>query len=108
MADNTILAEYISSINNYYKNEQHPTIWYPMFYEGKSKKADQFSWVQENYDKFMKGTRNEVVYYRWFFSEMGAITALEYSPNGAHIIVGHSSGLIQVNGFVLLVLFGGK
>lgn len=92
-----IISEYAKSINDIYKEETNPKLWYPMYYSDKLVKRDKFIWVQENYDKFLKGTPNEVLYNRWYFSEMGFITAVEFAPNGSHIIVAHSSGLIQVN-----------
>lgn len=95
--ENEILRSLVQSINNTYENENNPKLWYPMFYSGKLGKRNEFTWTRKNYDKFIKGTQNKVSYNRWYFSEMGYITALEFAPNGAHIIVAHSSGLIQVN-----------
>lgn len=94
-----IVAKYVDNILAYYKNERSPQNWYPMFYHGVSKDKDPHGWVKQNNVKFLKGTPNKILYNRWFLSEYGAITALVYSPNGCHIIVGHSSGLIQVNFF---------
>ncbi|XP_073943512.1 uncharacterized protein isoform X2 [Choristoneura fumiferana] len=37
-----------------------------------------------------------VLYNRWYFSESGYVTAAVYSRDGCHIIVGHSTGLIQM------------
>ncbi|CAG5012217.1 unnamed protein product [Parnassius apollo] len=91
-----ILAEYIKNITFYYENDQNPQIWYPMFYQGMFKEKDPNGWIKENNVIFLKDTPNNILYNRWFLSEYGAITALEYSSNGNYIIVGHSSGLIQM------------
>lgn len=91
-----ILNEYAKDVLNYYKNEEVPNIWYPMFHGRPQDERKNQRWVNENFDKFLKETRNEILYNRWFCSELGAITALTYAPSGSHIIVGHASGLIQV------------
>lgn len=91
-----ILNEYAKDVLNYYKNEEVPSIWYPMFHGRPQDERKNQRWVNENFNKFLKGTRNEILYNRWFCSELGAITALTYAPSGSHIIVGHASGLIQV------------
>ncbi|XP_072944038.1 uncharacterized protein [Epargyreus clarus] len=93
---NEILGEYAKSITNYYKNEETRKPWYPMFYQGTLEERNK-DWVKENHKRFLKGTKNEIAYNRWYCSELGAITALTYAPNGSHIIVGHSSGMIQLN-----------
>ncbi|CAH4032206.1 unnamed protein product [Pieris brassicae] len=54
------------------------------------------SWVKENHGKFIRSTPNEILYNRWFGSEMGPITSLTFSRNGYYIIVGHASGAIQM------------
>ncbi|XP_046964568.1 uncharacterized protein LOC124533383 [Vanessa cardui] len=91
-----ILTEYIKHISSYYKNEDVPNIWYPMFYQGPKEERNRFAWIKENEKKFLHNTRNEILFNRWYCSELGAITALTYSPNGGHIIVGHTSGMIQM------------
>ncbi|XP_053625177.1 uncharacterized protein LOC128683501 isoform X2 [Plodia interpunctella] len=67
-----------------------------MFYEGTIKTKKQSAWLKNNYKMYLKGSANEVLYNRWFFTEQGAISALLYSPNGLYIIVGHLTGLIQM------------
>lgn len=92
-----LINEFAKRIYAYYDFDHDKSkIWYPMFYEGKIKAKNRLAWVKKNYEQFLKGTGNEVVYNRWFCSEHGAITALAYAPNGSHIIVGHCTGLIQV------------
>lgn len=93
---NEIIAEYGKNIHSYYENEESPKLWYPMFYQGPKEEHNRFAWMKENSDRFLKGTRNEILFNRWYCSELGAITALTYSPNGDHIIVGHASGMVQV------------
>lgn len=91
-----ILGEYVNNILSYYKNEEFPNIWYPLFYYGPTETRNRFAWIKENEKKFLNNTRNEILFNRWYCSELGAITAMTYSPNGGHIIVGHASGMIQV------------
>lgn len=93
----SILAEYANNIEFYYQNEQRPNIWYPMYYNGKLKDENLSDWIKDNYNIFLRGTENDIVFHRWYFTESGYITVLQYSPCGSHVIVGHSSGLIQVH-----------
>lgn len=94
---NAAFKEYAEKINTYYSTDKTPKIWYPMFYRVKIKnRYDMHKWINDNNETFLKGTENKVLQNRWFYSEMGPITALAYAPNGAHIIVGHGTGLIQV------------
>lgn len=88
-----ILKSYSKSVNSYYE-DGHQHIWYPMFYKQRVTKQD--SWLSKNEEQFFKGTRNKILYNRWYFSELGEVMAMEFAPNGAYIVVGHSSGAIQV------------
>ncbi|CAH0701946.1 unnamed protein product [Spodoptera exigua] len=90
-----VLLEYAKGVNDYYQNELHPKLWYPMFYQGKLKQ-NQFKWVNKNHDTFLRGTPNKILQNRWFSSEKGAVTSMQFSPNGYHIIVGHASGEIEM------------
>lgn len=93
---NTILKEYADSLTSYYENEQSLQICYPMFYQGEARQRYSNGWIKENNIHFFKDTPNKISYNRWFLSEYGYISALAFSPNGNYLIVGHSSGLIQV------------
>ncbi|XP_063378547.1 uncharacterized protein LOC134665503 [Cydia fagiglandana] len=94
---NAILEPYANQIQSYYEQEYHPSNpWYPLFYKGQIKQDDK-DWVKQNYETFLKGTANEILYNRWYHPDSGYITALEYAPNGSHIIAGYSSGLIQLH-----------
>lgn len=90
-----ILRDYLINIQNYYENEKNPKLWYPMFYR-RVVKRQNFLWVKENHERFLSNTPNEVLYNRWYGTEMGAVTSLTFSRNGSHLIVGHASGAIQV------------
>lgn len=92
---NVALQEFANRIHVYYRNESSSNLWYPMFHKMHSKK-DKNTWIRENYTTFLKDTKNGTLYNRWYFSECGYITAMTFSPNGKHIIVGYGSGLIQV------------
>lgn len=88
-----IIKSYSKRITGYYEDGTAGT-WYPMFSKPPPAKDD--SWVSENQERFFKGTPNEFAYYRWYLSELGAVMAMEFAPNGAYIVVGHASGAIQV------------
>ncbi|XP_047510432.1 uncharacterized protein LOC125053229 isoform X2 [Pieris napi] len=90
-----IIRDYGENIENYYENEKNPVLWYPMFYR-RIIARQNVSWVKENHEKFIRNTPNEILYNRWFGSEMGPITSLTFSCNGYYIIVGHASGAIQM------------
>lgn len=90
------LADFAKRIHSYYDESTQYEFWYPMFYSGIIDERDKYAWVQQNYYKFLNGTQNKIAYNRWYFTESGYITALQFSPNGSQIIVGHSTGLIQV------------
>ena len=91
-----VLQEYAKNIKEYYRNESHPKIWYPMFYREKLKE-NVFPWVKENKEKYFENTANKFLQHRWYAAEKGAITSMQFSPNGYHIIVGHASGGIEVS-----------
>ncbi|KPJ07872.1 hypothetical protein RR48_12714 [Papilio machaon] len=58
--------------------------------------APKKTWIQENHDRFIANTPNEYLIQQSFLTQMGFVTSLIYSPDGENIIVGHSSGLIQM------------
>ncbi|XP_011559065.3 uncharacterized protein LOC105389620 isoform X1 [Plutella xylostella] len=53
-------------------------------------------WITENAERFLIGTPNAFLVKMEYLSELGFITCLQYSADGDHILVGHSSGLIQM------------
>ncbi|XP_013145922.1 PREDICTED: uncharacterized protein LOC106109070 isoform X2 [Papilio polytes] len=53
-------------------------------------------WIQENYDRFIADTPNEYLVEQSFLTQIGFVCSLIYTPDGENIIVGHSSGLIQM------------
>ncbi|XP_045491083.1 uncharacterized protein LOC123690966 [Colias croceus] len=62
----------------------------------KNIKPPNLTWIDENYDKFIRDTPNECLASLSYLSEYGYITSMEYAPDGEGIVVGHSSGLIQM------------
>lgn len=50
----------------------------------------------ENEEKYLKNTPNEKIAHLYYLSEVGFICSMIYSPDGEFLIVGHSTGLIQV------------
>ncbi|XP_022820295.1 uncharacterized protein LOC111352161 [Spodoptera litura] len=54
------------------------------------------TWLQDNYDRFFKDTENKTLIEDHYLSECGFICSMAYSPDGETIIVGHSTGLIQM------------
>lgn len=71
------------------------------FAENKSSPRD-ITWIQENQKGFVQAAPNDIFVYKDYLSELGFIFSMTYSPDGDHIIVGHSTGLIQVNLIVLI------
>lgn len=53
-------------------------------------------WLRDNESRFYKDTANEDLVKHYYLSEQGAITCMVFSTDGNEILVGHSSGLIQV------------
>lgn len=53
-------------------------------------------WLEDNTERFFKNTTNESVTTLTYLSDCGFITCMVYSENGEDIVVGHSTGLIQV------------
>lgn len=54
------------------------------------------AWLQDNTKRFFDYTANTNLVKQDYLSEFGFITCMAYSKNGEQIIVGHSSGLVQV------------
>ncbi|XP_032513804.2 uncharacterized protein LOC116767544 isoform X1 [Danaus plexippus] len=56
----------------------------------------ELTWLRDNEERFFKDTPNENLLRLDYLSETGFITSMIYSPDGEFLIVGHSSGLIQM------------
>lgn len=54
------------------------------------------TWLQDNQERFFKDTANEDLLTIDYSSEFGFITCMTYLPDGEEIVVGHSTGAIQV------------
>ncbi|CAH0406605.1 unnamed protein product [Chilo suppressalis] len=65
-------------------------------------------WLRDNYNRFFHYTPNLDLSKVHFLTEMGFICSMTFAPDGAFLIVGHSSGLIQmrhgITGTVLCTL----
>lgn len=92
-----ILADIKKNVYSYYNDAKPQVIWYPMFYQGTDAEGRNHAWLKQNYIDFLKNTPNEILYHRWYPSELGYITAAQYAPKGSYIIVGYSTGLVQVD-----------
>lgn len=64
----------------------------------------ELTWLRDNEERFFKDTPNENLLRLDYLSETGFITSMIYSPDGEFLIVGHSSGLIQVRTFKTIIL----
>ncbi|CAH0604543.1 unnamed protein product [Chrysodeixis includens] len=58
--------------------------------------AAELVWLHDNRDRFFKDTQNDTLVETHYLSECGFITSMLFTPDGDTIIVGHSSGLIQM------------
>lgn len=94
MVYGNIIDDFSKNISTFYDGGK-AKYWYPMFSK-RNNKVNDFDWVLANEKLFLKNTPNKVLFNRWMMSESGFITALVYSRDGLHIIVGHSTGLVQV------------
>ncbi|XP_049867205.1 uncharacterized protein LOC126367632 [Pectinophora gossypiella] len=66
------------------------------FHETKLQVPPKDTWLKDNQDRFFKDTPNEFLIKESYLSEMGYLTSMIYSPGGEYLIVGHSTGLIQM------------
>ncbi|XP_072944036.1 uncharacterized protein [Epargyreus clarus] len=55
-----------------------------------------YSWLHENQSRFLNNTPNESLLNLSYLSECGFICSMIYTPGGNYLIVGHSSGMIQM------------
>lgn len=76
------------------REEENGTSGFISFAEKKS--LNDLTWVHDNQIRFLSETPNAKVSSLSYLSETGYITAMIYEPNGEFLIVGHSTGLIQV------------
>lgn len=58
--------------------------------------STDFTWLQDNQERYFKDTSNEHLLSLNYLSQTGFICSMIYSPDGRFLIVGHSTGLIQV------------
>lgn len=77
------------------RNEENLKNNFISFAEKKLSVAE-VTWLQDNEERFFVGTPNERILQLDYLSALGYIFCMLYSPDGEHIIVGFSSGLIQV------------
>ncbi|VVC95699.1 unnamed protein product [Leptidea sinapis] len=90
------VKEYGYRIKRQLEREQEDEgIPFPSFAERRLKAQDQ-SWINENYDIFFKDTPNDYLTKISYLSECGFITSMIYSPDGIFLIAGFSTGLIQM------------
>ncbi|XP_047510431.1 uncharacterized protein LOC125053229 isoform X1 [Pieris napi] len=68
---------------------------FPSFVERKVK-SEELPWVEENFDRFFKDSPNEWLRNINYLSEFGFITSMIYTQDGDFLLVGHSTGLVQM------------
>ncbi|XP_026329135.1 uncharacterized protein LOC113237090 [Hyposmocoma kahamanoa] len=89
-----IIDDFSKKLSSYYESGKIK-YWYPMFSKRNNKGID-IDWVAVNDKLFLKNTPNKVLYNRWIMADSGFITALVYSADGQYLIIGHSTGLVQM------------
>ncbi|CAH2086701.1 unnamed protein product [Euphydryas editha] len=77
------------------REDEHGSSGFVSFAEKKLSLTD-VTWIQENHDRFFKDTPNENRVNLSYLSESGFVSSMIYSPDGECLIVGHSTGLIQM------------
>lgn len=77
------------------REEENGTSGFISFAE-KSSSFDNLRWIQDNNTRFLYDTPNEKVSSLSYLSETGYITSMIYTLDGEFLVVGHSTGLIQV------------
>lgn len=90
-----IIDDFSKKLSSYYEIGKSK-YWYPMFSKRNFREKD-VDWVSVNEKLFLKNTPNKMLFNRWIMAESGFITALAYSADGQDLVIGHSTGLIQVS-----------
>lgn len=90
-----IIDDFSKKLSTYYETSK-TKYWYPMFSK-RNYKGNDVDWVAVNEKLFLKNTPNKVLFNRWIMAESGFITALAYSADGQDLVIGHSTGLVQVS-----------
>lgn len=90
-----IIDDFSKKLSSYYESGKIK-YWYPMFSK-RNNKGNDVDWVAVNEKLFLKNTPNKMLYNRWIMAESGFVTALAYSADGQHLVIGHSTGLVQVS-----------
>lgn len=81
--------------NDLRRNEDHAKIPFSSFAQKRLSISD-IAWLQDNTERFFKDTENKTLVEDHYLSECGFICSMVYAPDGETIIVGHSTGMVQV------------
>ncbi|XP_028030427.1 uncharacterized protein LOC114243221 isoform X2 [Bombyx mandarina] len=88
--------EYRKRIKRQLAREEEPPKSSFISFVQKGLSITDLTWLQDNRDRFFKGTENKTLVKLDYLSECGYIFCMEFSPEGDFVIIGHSSGLIQM------------
>lgn len=77
------------------REEENDRTPFPSFADKRPSVAN-VGWMDDNQKRFFNYTPNDTLVKQHYLSEMGFINCMVYSPGGQYIVVGHSTGLIQV------------
>ncbi|XP_035437133.2 uncharacterized protein LOC118267315 [Spodoptera frugiperda] len=81
--------------NDLRRNEDHAKIPFSSFAQKRLSISD-IAWLQDNTERFFKDTENKTLIEDHYLSECGFICSMVYAPDGETIIVGHSTGMVQM------------
>ncbi|XP_059050078.1 uncharacterized protein LOC131845078 [Achroia grisella] len=92
----TFINEYKERVKKQLLREEESAKTQFVSFADKSLSITDIEWLQDNQERFFKDTANEDLLKLDYLSELGFICCMIYSPDGTFIIVGHSTGLIQM------------
>ncbi|KAM3963413.1 uncharacterized protein ACR2FA_002349 [Aphomia sociella] len=90
------IKEYKKRIKNQLLREEESVRPQFVSFAEKRLSVTDVEWLQENEERFFRNTANEDLIKLSYLSQLGFICCMIYSPDGTYVIVGYSTGLIQM------------